>query len=302
MIAAGIDVGGTKIEAQIFDAAWHCADKLRFETPNKYDQLVEVICQAIEWADTQGSDLPIGVGAAGLIARETGHAITANLPAFGKPLPMDIGKAAGRYVTYVNDCRAFTLSEAVFGSAKGYKRIVGLILGTGTGGGVAYEGKLLSHGAGVGGEFGHIFAPAHLVQKYDLPIVTCGCGKVGCIETLVSGPGMTRLAEAMTGRAIKPRDIDQLRDTDGDVAKVWEAWCALVSELCLAIDYTINPDVIVLGGGLSTMKQVIRDLSAQMAQNQFDGFQPPLLLSAEGGGSSGARGAAYAAWQDRCRD
>ena len=151
-------------------------------------------------------------------------------------------------------------------------------------------------------EFGHIFAPAHLVQKYDLPIVICGCGKVGCIETLVSGLGMTRLAEAMAGRTVTPREIDQLRDKDRDVAKVWEAWCALVSELCLAIDYVINPDVIVLGGGLSNMKQVIRDISVHMAQNQFEGFQPPLLLLAEGGVSSGARGAAYAAWQDRGHD
>ena len=302
MIAVGIDVGGTKIEAQVFDAAWKCADKLRLDTPNTYEQLVEAICQAIEWADLQSSDLPIGIGAAGLIARETGQAVTANLPAFGKPLSVDIVKAAGRYVTYVNDCRAFTLSEAVFGSAKRHKRVVGLILGTGIGGGFAYEGKLLSDGASVGGEFGHIFAPAHLVQKYDLPIVTCGCGKVGCIETLVSGPGLTRVAEAITGRAFVPRDIDQLRNTDRDAAKVWKVWCALVSELCLAIDYTINPNVIVLGGGLSNMTKVIRDLSVQMATNQFDGFQPPLLLLAQGGASSGARGAAYAALQDRCRD
>ena len=81
----------------------------------------------------------------------------------------------------------------------------------------------MSDGACAGGEFGHIFAPAHLVQKYSLPIVSYGCGKVGCIETLIAGSGMTRLAEAMTERALMARDIDQLRDKDGDVAEVWKA-------------------------------------------------------------------------------
>ena len=112
-------------------------------------------------------------------------------------------------MTYVNDSRAFTLFEAVFGSAKGYKRFAGLIFGTGTGGGVAYIGQLLSDVACVGGEFGHIFSPDHLVQKYDLPIISCGHGKPGCIKTLISGSAMTRLCEAMTGRALMPRDIDQ---------------------------------------------------------------------------------------------
>ena len=120
----------------------------------------------------------------------------------------------------------FKNSEAVFGRAKEYKRVAGLIRGTDTGGGLAFKGQFLSDGACVVGEFGHSFAPAHLFQKYDLSIVSCGFGKVGCIETLISGPRMTRLSEAMTWRAVMPRDIMQLRDKYGDVAKVWEVWCA----------------------------------------------------------------------------
>ena len=112
-------------------------------------------------------------------------------------------------MTYVNGSHAFTLFEAFFGSAKDYKRVAGLIFGTGTDGGVAYIGQLLSDVACLGGEFGHIFSPDHLVQKYDLPIMTCGHGKAGRIKTLISGSGMTRLCEAMTGRALMPRDIDQ---------------------------------------------------------------------------------------------
>ncbi|MAI57467.1 MAG: hypothetical protein CML56_00520 [Rhodobacteraceae bacterium] len=298
MIAAGIDLGGTKIEAHLFDVDWHFCDNLYLETPKTYELLIERLCEAIDWIEERSSGLPVGLGLAGLISTDSGKAITANLPCSGERLPADIEKRAGRYITYINDGRAFTLSEAVFGVAKGYKSVVGLILGTGTGGGSTYRGVMLNGAAGVAGEFGHISAPAHLVKEYNLPIVRCGCGKMGCIETIVSGPGMMRIAKAITGQTLTPPEIYSLRLSDSGMAKVWDIWCTLVSELCLTIDYAINPDVIVVGGGLSNMRQLISDLSCKMSESQFNGFNIPKLLRAQGDGASGARGAAYAAWLD----
>ena len=164
-------------------------------------------------------------------------------------MSVDIGKRVGKHITFINDSRAFTLSEAVFGLAKGYRSVVGLTIGTGTGGRSTYNGALLNNGTGLGGEFGHISAPAHTVKEFNLPILRCGCGKICCIETLVSGPGITRIAYALTGQSLTPTQINRCRYSKPHIAKVWDIWCALLSELCLIIDCNINPDVIVLGGG-----------------------------------------------------
>lgn len=298
MIAAGIDLGGTKVEAQLFDDHWKLRQKMRLVTPQTYDGLLSSLNQAVQWIESYQRGLPIGIGAAGLISKHSGKALTANLPANGKRLPVDINAISQRTITYINDARAFTLSEAVFGSAVGYDRVAGLILGTGTGGGLASGGRLLSDPTGVGGEFGHIYAPAHLVKAYDLPVFECGCGRTGCIETLISGPGMERIAEAVTGQKIPPPNIDKNRENDADAAKVWNIWCELVAELCLTIDYMFNPDVIVFGGGLSIMRSLTSSVAGCMAKTQFKGCDIPDILIAQGGEASGARGAAYAAWQE----
>ncbi|MES2145025.1 MAG: ROK family protein [Pseudomonadota bacterium] len=156
MIAVGIDLGGTKIEAQIFDADWTRVAQRRIDTPRDYPGLVAAMADQIAWAGAQGGPrLPVGIAAAGLVNPATGLALTANLAATGHPFPADIAATAGRRVSYVNDCRALTLSEAIFGAARGLSPAVGLILGTGIGGGVAVEGRLVEGPATLGGEFGH---------------------------------------------------------------------------------------------------------------------------------------------------
>jgi N-acetylglucosamine kinase len=130
MIAAGIDLGGTKIEAQVFAADWSLQARNRWPTPKEYAGLVQAMAQAIRWVETHGT-APIGISAAGLINPVTGLALTSNLPATGKPFPQDVASAAGRPIAWINDCRALTLSEATLGAAKGADPAVGLILGTG---------------------------------------------------------------------------------------------------------------------------------------------------------------------------
>lgn len=298
MIAAGIDLGGTKIEAQIFGADWRLTDRRRIETPQDYIGLVAAMADQIAWIDaTSHSILPVGVAAAGLVNPTTGLAYTANLPATGHPFPADISRAAGRHITYINDCRALTLSEAIFGAARGLSPVVGLILGTGIGGGVAVDGKLVPGPAMVGGEFGHTYAPAHLVMQYGLPIVRCGCGRLGCIETLIAGPGLTRIAQAMTGNTLTPQEIIHAKATDQKTAQVYQIWCDLVAELLMTLSFTIDPAAIVLGGGLSNIAGLVADLTSAQSRVQLPGFASPKIMLAQAGDASGARGAAYAAVQ-----
>jgi predicted NBD/HSP70 family sugar kinase len=299
MIAGGIDLGGTKIEAQVFAPDWTCVDRQRIDTPRDYPALVAAMAAQIGWiTDRAGHAVPVGIAAAGLVNPRTGHAFTANLCATGHPFPADIATAAGRPVTYVNDCRALTLSEAVFGAARGLSPVAGLILGTGIGGGVAVDGRLVPGPAMVGGEFGHFAAPAHLVAAHDLPVVRCGCGRMGCTETYVAGPGLSRLARHLTGRDLTPPEIAAGKDHDPDLARVWALWCDLAAELLMTLTFVIDPAAIVLGGGLSKVPGITRDLSAALTRAQLPGFAIPRVLLAEAGDASGARGAAYAALQE----
>ncbi len=299
MIAAGIDLGGTKIEAQLFAPDWSVAHHRRIDTPRDYPGLVAAMAEQVAWADeASGKTIPVGIAAAGLVNPETGHAYTANLPATGKPFPADIAAAAGRPVTYVNDCRALALSEATFGAGRGMSPVAGLILGTGIGGGVAVGGRLLAGHSLTGGEFGHFTLSAHLLEKHALPVHRCGCGRSGCTETYLSGPGLARLAGALTGRPLSSREIVEGRAGDPDLARVWQVWCELAAEMIVTLVFTIDPEVIVLGGGLSQARGIADDLSAATQRAQLPGFRIPAIRVAQGGDASGARGAAYAACQE----
>ena len=296
MIAAGLDLGGTKIEAQVFDHSWNVIDRARVETPKDYDALVDEIRDLIRWCEeTGGVDIPVGIGAAGLVNPKTGLALTANFCADGRPFPADIERAAGRSVPYINDCRALALSEAVFGAGQGHSTVMSLILGTGIGGGVAYDRALRFGPTMTGGEFGHCSAPAGLVAKYDLPVFECGCGRAGCIETYIAGPGLARLAKAMLGRDLTPPQIAAARH--GDCAEVWQVWLAFCADLIRNLTMTVDPDIIIIGGGLSKVDGVADALWQAANDAQIGDFTVPPIVTAQGGDASGARGAAYAAWQ-----
>lgn len=297
MIAAGIDLGGTKIEAQIFGPDWQLTIRRRIETPKTYAALVDAMADQIAWVEAEAGQIPVGVAAAGLVNPATGLALTSNLPATGKPFPADIEKKANRRITYVNDCRALTLSEAVFGAASGQNPAVGLILGTGIGGGVTVDGRLMEGLADLGGEFGHFAIAAAPVVAHGLPVIRCGCGRMGCTETLIAGPGLARIARHLTGREVTPPEIAARRKTEPDLAKCWDIWCELVAEMLLTLCMTVDPACIVLGGGLSQAPGLVEDLTNALARAQLPGFNCPEIRLAEGGDASGARGAAYAAWQ-----
>jgi predicted NBD/HSP70 family sugar kinase len=296
MTAIGIDLGGTKMEVQVFDDTWAVVERLRRDTPQNYADLVTDVVGLIAWADDKiGQTVPVGIGAAGLVNPESGLALTANLVATGQPFPADIARAAGRAVTYVNDCRALALSEAIFGQGKDRRTVMALILGTGVGGGIAVDGAILQGSTLTGGEFGHTSAPAHLVAEYDLPIWRCGCGRTGCIETYIAGPGLVRLAKHMLGLDLTTVEIAARRNID--TGHVWQVWCAFAADLLHTLTLTADPDLIVLGGGLTHIDGIVDDLTAAARHAQIGDFGVPSIVLAQGGDTSGARGAAYAAWQ-----
>ena len=292
MIAAGIDLGGTKIEAQVFDPDWTLQARHRWPTPKDYPTLVTAMADAIRWCETHGNSLPTGISAAGLIHPTTGLALTSNLPATGKPFPQDIATAAGRSIAWINDCRALTLSEATLGSAKGADPAVGLILGTGVAGGVVTGGRLLPSPAATGGEFGHFPLAAPPIVTHGLPILTCGCGRQGCAETYLSAPGLSRIAAHLTGTQHSPETIVAERATNPHFAKAWEIWLDLATEFLVTLSFTLDPQVIVIGGGLSRVPGLTDDLTRRLAQATLKSFPIPAIRLAEGGDASGARGAA----------
>jgi predicted NBD/HSP70 family sugar kinase len=302
-ISAGIDLGGTKIEAQVFAPDWSLASRQRWPTPKDYPALVAAMADAIRWCETQGgTDLPVGISAAGLVNPATGLALTSNLPATGRPFPADIARTAGRRIAWINDCRALTLSEASLGAAKGADPAVGLILGTGVAGGVVTGGRLLPSPAATGGEFGHFPLAAPPVLAHKLPILTCGCGRLGCTETYLSAPGLARIAAHLTGQSHAPETIVAGRATTPAFAMAWEIWLDLATEFLMTLCLTIDPQVIVIGGGLSRAPGLTDDLTRRLTEAALGGFPIPAIRLAEGGDASGARGAALHALNERTRE
>jgi predicted NBD/HSP70 family sugar kinase len=240
--------------------------------------------------------MPIGIATAGLINPATGRLLAANLAANGQPFPADIAQAAGQPVTFLNDARAMALSEAVFGMGKGQRTVMSLILGTGVGSGLSVDGAIPRGPTGTGGEVGHTSAPAHVIASHGLPLHPCGRGRTGCVEAYISGPGLTRLAQFMTGQTLTPPEIAERKG--GDMAKVWAIWCSLTGDLIHTLTLTADPDVITLGGGLSHIEGLTEDLMAVTKSAQIGDFPVPPIVLAQGGDASGARGAAYAAWQE----
>lgn len=284
----GIDLGGTKIEAKFFDTALQEVTRRRIATPQTYMQLIDAIVAQVRWLEEQGPLSHVGLGTPGLINPDTGRMLAANLPVTGETFAADLAAAAGRSVPIINDSKAFTLSEAVHGAGQGFATVVGLVIGTGLACGVAIDGQVLPDLNGQQGEVGHLPLPADLVALHDLPLLTCGCGLTGCFETLIAGPGLARLAEHMTGRSYTAEDVF----AQEDLATVLDVWCDGVASLVAMLARTIDPHVIVLGGGLGSRADVpariVRALDSKLLANTV----PPKLVTAKHGDASGALGAA----------
>lgn len=286
-LIAGIDLGGTKIEARVFDAALQEVARNRIATPSDdYDALIKALVTQVAWIEAQGQVTTIGLGTPGLINPVSGVMLTSNLPATGHPLGADLSTQVGRAIAVIKDSRAFALSEALHGAGVGARAVTGVIIGTGVSCGQVVEGVILPDLNGQAGEFGHTPLPAAWVAKHDLPLLPCGCGLSGCYETYLAGPGLVELARQMTGQDLQTRDIL------ADHPQLRTAWIDLAVQFIALIIRSTDPEVIVLGGGMGMADGVVEDIAARLPPLLLTGTRPPLLVQALHGDASGALGAA----------
>ncbi len=296
-VAGGIDMGGTKIEAALFDAAFHRLSHRRIDTPaDDYRALLDAVAEQVAWLrHARRPDLPVGMGAPGFFNPTTGIYHAANLAAAGKPFRADLECAVPRLVA-AQDLACFCLSEATGGAGAGASRVFGLALGTGIGGALAVDGVVEAGFRGLAGEVGHVPIGAALVARHALPVLPCGCGLTGCVETLGSGPGMMRIAAHVTGRPVSPPDLVRAALAgDDDAARAFGIWCDVVCQVLLTVQLTFDPEVVVLGGGLSRIEGLAGTLNARFADAALPGTLPFAIRTNRFGDASGARGAAIMA-------
>ncbi|MDB5659427.1 MAG: glucokinase family protein [Cypionkella sp.] len=290
----GIDLGGTKIEACLFDDDLMPLVRRRIATPiASFDDMIDGLVDQYHWACAQAGtqDLKLGIGVPGFVEKGTGRLLATNLPGTDKSLPQVLEQRLNAAIATENDCKCFALSEANGGAGDGAETVFGLILGTGCGGGVCLNGRLVRGLAGLPGEIGHLGIPVSFAER--LPVLICKCGRVGCYETLVSGPGLRILGQSIAGLDIPAEEI-AARAAAGEPrpAAALALWSELVCELLLTIQASIDPDQIVLGGGLSKIPDITSILDSQMQKTLMQGLPLPQLSVARFGDASGVRGAA----------
>jgi fructokinase len=289
----GIDLGGTKIEGAVMAPDGSIAAKRRIATPrDDYDATIAAVVSLVRGLEEEaGQRCTVGVGIPGTISRATRLVKNANSTWLnGRALDRDLERALGRGVRLANDANCFALSEAIDGAGRDARVVFGVILGTGTGGGIVFGGRLHDGPNGVAGEWGHNALP--WPDASERPGPSCYCGKRGCVETFLSGPGLERDA-ADGGSRVSAAEI-VTRAAEGDAA----AESALVryeGRLAKALASVINvldPDVIVLGGGLSNVERLYASVPRLWGAWVFSDRVDTPLRQALHGDSSGVRGAA----------
>jgi len=288
----GIDLGGTKIEIVALDPDGNVALRHRVPTPHGYEETLTGIAALVRMAEAQiGETATVGIGIPGVISPATGLVKNANsISLNGHCLDTDISVLLGRDVRVENDANCFALSEAVDGAAADYGVVFGVILGTGCGGGIVVQGRVIRGPHRVAGEWGH--TPLPWPTASEIPGYPCWCGKHGCLETYVAGPSLARDCDGPGAH-----DASGLPDraAAGDQAAI-DALARhadrLARGLAVVIDI-LDPDAIVLGGGLSNMDHLYTELPKLIPKHAFsDTIHTPILRNMHGD-SSGVRGAAW---------
>jgi fructokinase len=291
----GIDLGGTKIEGLALADDGRELDRRRLAAPRgSYDDSVRAVAAlvtAIESAVTQRGT--IGVGVPGAISPATGLIKNANSTWLnGRPLSGDLARALGRPVRLANDANCFALSEATDGAAAGAPVVFGVIIGTGTGGGLVVNGQLVTGPNAIAGEWGHNPLPAPDDDERPGPL--CYCGRSGCIETFLSGPALARDHIARGGGDVSAVEIASLAEQgDARAAACLDRYERRFARAIASVINIVDPDAIVLGGGLSNMTRLYQRVPALWSAHVFSDRVDTRLLRAKHGDASGVRGAAW---------
>jgi len=293
----GIDLGGTKIEiAALAPDDGRFLLRERIATPVGYEAVLTAMGELVERAESQLGvrGLPLGVGIPGCVSAASGLVQGANTTTLnGRPLDRDLARLLHRPVRLDNDANCLAASEAVDGAGTGARVVFAAILGTGVGAGIAIDGKAWSGAHGIAGEWGHNPAP-RLPEDRGLPMPHCWCGRGMCLETLLSGPGLAADHLRHGGAELDARQLAEAA-AQGDAA-AQASLKRYAERLAIALAQVINlldPDVIVLGGGLSNIPSLLHEVPLRWQRHVFsDGVGTP-LRSAQHGDSSGVRGAAW---------
>ena len=291
----GIDLGGTKIEGIAIDNAGMELFRQRIPTPrNDYaatlTAIVELVQQIENRCHEKGS---VGIGIPGAISPATNNVKNANATwLIGQPMQRDMETLLSRPVRIANDANCFAVSEATDGAGQDASIVFGVIIGTGTGAGICFNKQILVGCNAIGGEWGH--NPLPWPQENELPGRRCYCGKRGCIETWLSGPGFTHSYNDAGGQAQNPKEIlEQAAQGHKLAEKALQDYANRLARALASIINVLDPDVIILGGGMGNISRLYENVPAQWQQYVFSDRVDTQLLPPTHGDSSGVRGAAW---------
>jgi fructokinase len=291
----GIDLGGTKIEAIALTSDTVIAARRRIPTPRDYTSTLDAITRLVTELESEtGKQGSVGVGIPGVVTRATGLVKNANSTwLIGCPLQADLENRLVRPIRIANDANCFTLSEAVDGAGRGFETVFGVILGTGVGGGIAIRQRIHDGPNQIAGEWGHNPLP-WMTDEEHASAPPCYCGKHGCIETFLSGPGFERDYARLAGTQRPSQDIVRAAAAGDRHAR--ESLCRYEDRLARALATVINildPDVVVLGGGMSNLPDLAPATSMLLPRYVFSDTLLTKVVPNIHGDSSGVRGAAW---------
>jgi fructokinase len=282
----GVDLGGTKIEAIALEGGKEVCRKRIASPRGDYQATISAVCGLVSDLDDRLKQMgSVGIGIPGTLSRATGLVKNANSTwLIGQPLQRDLEKALGREVRLANDANCFALSEAVDGAGQGAAVVFGVILGTGVGGGIVVNGRVLEGPNSIAGEWGH--NPLPLPSEADLPLPDCYCGRNGCIETYLSGPALSQDHLLLTGIRLPAEEAVK---EEAVMARYEERLARALASVINVLD----PEVIVLGGGMSNVGRLYANVPRLWDRYVFSDRVDTRLAPPAHGDSSGVRGAAW---------
>jgi fructokinase len=291
----GIDLGGSKIEAAALDQGGAMRLRRRIPTPaGDYTGTITAIAGLVAGLEREiGARASVGIGIPGTIVAATGLVKNANSTWLNRqPLSRDVEAALSRPVRFANDANCFALSEAIDGAGAGQDTVFGVILGTGVGGGIVIGGRILVGANAIAGEWGHNPLPAPRLDEWPGP--PCYCGRSGCIETFLSGPGLAADHRRHGGGAMESAGI-AAGAAAGDAAcrATLDRYAERLARALAGVVNILDPDVIVLGGGLSALAFLYDEVPRRWGRHVFSDRVATRLLPPMRGDSSGVRGAAW---------
>lgn len=295
MLRIGVDFGGTKIEVAALDESGAFRLRIRTDNPGNYDDAIRTLRQLIAQTENElnATGTPVGIGMPGSVSPTSGLIRNANSVYLnGRTFGADVAKALGREVRLSNDANCLALSESVDGAGAGMSPVFAVIIGTGCGGGLSVHGQLVEGAGGIAGEWGH--NPLPWPQADETPGPACWCGQRGCLETWISGTGFARDYHATGGEQIRAEEIiARMRGGEAHAAATFARYADRLGRALASVCNLIDPQMIVLGGGMSNVPELYEQVPALVPQHLFSDGWAGVIRQAKWGDSSGVRGAAW---------